>query len=34
LEPASLSTLYLEPRGAVLIGLNDTHHLQEVRHAG
>jgi alpha-ribazole phosphatase len=34
LEPASLSKLSLHPQGAVLVCLNDTHHLGEVAHAG
>jgi alpha-ribazole phosphatase len=34
LEPASLSVLELHPNGAVLTGLNDTHHLREAAYAG
>jgi broad specificity phosphatase PhoE len=34
LEPASLSVLELHAKGAVLTGLNDTHHLREAAYAG
>jgi broad specificity phosphatase PhoE len=34
IEPASLSALTLDPKGAVLHGLNDINHLREFAHAG
>lgn len=34
LQPASISELSFFPRGAVLLSLNDTHHLREGSHAG